>query len=75
MNKINKFLMKHLWVNWYSKPDFINFGIHDMPNKYLDRAQKKGITVIGYAAHSQKELDWVKSYYSNAVFEFFIPKE
>jgi len=75
MSKINKFLMKHLWVNWVTKPDFINYGIHDMPNKYLDRAQKRGTLVIGYASRSQDEFDKVKQHYSNSVFEFFIPKQ
>jgi glycerophosphoryl diester phosphodiesterase len=75
MNKVSKFLMKHLWVNSVTKPDFINYGIHDMPNRYLDRAQKKGILVIGYASRSQTEFDKVKQYYSNSVFEFFEPTQ
>ncbi len=74
MNKINKFLLKHLWVNLVSKPDFINYGIHNMPNKYLNRAQKNGTLVIGYAARSQADFDRVRLYYSNPVFEFFEPK-
>ncbi|PKL00223.1 MAG: glycerophosphodiester phosphodiesterase [Tenericutes bacterium HGW-Tenericutes-1] len=74
MNKINKFLMKHLWINLVSKPDFINYGIHNMPNIYLNRAQKHGTLVIGYAARSQEEFDKVRKYYSNPVFEFFEPK-
>lgn len=74
MSKITKFLMKHLWVNWVSKPDFINFGIHNMPNKYVNRAQKKGIVVIGYAARSQSDFDRISKLYSHPVFEFFEPK-
>lgn len=74
MKKITKFLMKHLWVNWVSKPDFINYGIHNMPNKYVNRAQKKGIVVIGYAARSQEDFDRISNIYSHPVFEFFEPK-
>jgi len=73
MNKINKFLMKHLWVNLISKPDFINYGIHNMPNRFLNRAQRRGKLVIGYAARSQADFDRVRKYYSNPVFEFFEP--
>jgi len=33
------------------------------------------MTVISYAARSQEELDFVKSHYHNAVFEYFEPKK
>ncbi len=75
MNKILKYAMKHLLFNLVTKPDFINYGVHDMPNRWCDRAQKRGVTVIGYAARSQAVLDMMRSHYSNAVFEFFIPKQ
>ncbi len=74
MNKIVRFAMKHLLFNAITKPDFINYGVHDMPNRWCDRAQRKGITVIGYAARSQEVFDMVRSHYANAVFEFFIPR-
>lgn len=74
MNFIQKFVLKHMFFNFITKPDFINYGIHDIPNKMLDKYQRKGVMVICYAARSQKELDLAKKYYSNAVFEFFIPE-
>lgn len=74
MKKVTKFLMKHLWINLVSKPDFINYGIHNMPNKYVNRAQKKGVVVIGYAARSQEDFDRISKLYSHPVFEFFEPK-
>ncbi|MDP3130650.1 MAG: glycerophosphodiester phosphodiesterase family protein [Bacillota bacterium] len=74
MNKVLKYAMKHLLFNVITKPDFINYGVHDMPNRWCDRAQKRGLTVIGYAARTQEVLDMMRSHYSNAVFEFFIPK-
>ncbi|MFA5290543.1 MAG: hypothetical protein WC351_05820, partial [Candidatus Izemoplasmatales bacterium] len=75
MKKITKYLLKTLKLNILTKPDFINYGLRDMPNRYLDRAKRKGLIVIGYAAKSQAELDQVKARYHNAVFEFFTPKE
>ncbi|MBN2503987.1 MAG: glycerophosphodiester phosphodiesterase [Bacilli bacterium] len=74
MKRITKYLLKTLKLNFLTKPDFINYGLRDMPNKYLDRAMKKGLTVIGYAAKNQEELDFVRSHYHNAVFEYFEPK-
>lgn len=75
MNKISKYLMKIMFFNHFSKPDFVSYGIYDMPNKYLDRLMKKGMTVISYAARTQEELDFVRERYHNAVFEYFEPKK
>lgn len=73
MPKLFKFLMKRLAFNLFTKPDFVSYGIYDMPNKYLDKLKKKGITIISYAARSQNDFDFVKSYYHNVVFEYFKP--
>lgn len=75
MKPYMKYLMKTLFFNHFSKPDFISYGIHDLPNKWADKAKKKELTVISYAARTQKELDDVRSRYDNVVFEFFIPKQ
>lgn len=75
MKPYMKYLMKTLFFNHFTKPDFISYGMYDLPNKWADKAMKKGITVISYAAKSQKDLDFVKSHYHNVVFEYFIPKQ
>ena len=68
-------LLGKLRFNILTKPDFISYKLKHMPNKYLDRCKQKGLTVISYAAQNQKELNFVKSHYHNAVFEYFIPKK
>ncbi|MDO9630266.1 MAG: hypothetical protein Q7I99_10245, partial [Acholeplasmataceae bacterium] len=75
MNQISKYLMKTMFFNKFYKPDFVSYGIYDMPNKYLDRLMKKGMTVISYAARTQEQLDFVRKHYHNAVFEYFEPKK
>ncbi len=75
LNKPMKFLMKRLFFNRFTKPDFISYYIHNLPNKHVDKQKKKGITIISYAAKNQKELNFVRSLYDNVVFEHFIPKE
>lgn len=74
MSKSLKFLMKKLVFNVFTKPDFISYGIKDLPNKKLDRLKRKGTTIISYAARNQNEFDFVKSHYHNVVFEYFEPK-
>jgi len=75
LSKLNKFLLKTMFFNKFTKPDFISYSINNLPNKYLDRLKKKGITIISYAAKNQMEFDYVKSYYDNVVFENFLPKK
>jgi len=75
MKPYMKYLMKTLFFNHFTKPDFISYGMYDLPNKWADKAKKKGITVISYAAKTQEDLDFVKSRYDNVVFEYFIPKQ
>ena len=74
MKKIPKYLLKTLKFNFLTKPDFINYGLRDLPNKYCDKQHRKGLVVIGYSAKSQAEFDRVTERYDNAVFEFFEPK-
>ncbi len=75
MKRITKFLMKTMLFNCLTKPDFINYGIYDLPNRYCDRLHKKGMCIISYASKSQADFGMVKEHYDNSVFEFFIPKQ
>ncbi|HPF41983.1 MAG TPA: glycerophosphodiester phosphodiesterase family protein [Bacillota bacterium] len=73
MKKITKFIMKRMLLNAFTRPDFINYNLRDMPNRFLNRAKKRGLTVIGYKARTMEEFAFVKKYYDNAVFEFIEP--
>ena len=73
LKKITKWLLKRLFFSFLNQPDFINYGIKDMPNRFLNRAMRKGTIVIAYASRSQAEFDFVKQHYHNSVFEFFEP--
>ncbi len=70
-----KYLMKIMFFNRFNKPDFVNYGLVDLPNKYVTRARKKGLTVICYTSRSQEDFDRAKKLCDNSVFEFFIPKQ
>lgn len=74
MNKFLRFCMKHLLFNLLTRPDFVNYGIHNMPNRYVNRSQRHGIVVIGFASRNQEQFDFCRKNYSNSVFEFFEPK-
>lgn len=73
MNPIIKYMMKKMVFNIFTKPDFINYGIKDLPNKYATKAYNKGICLISYCARNELEFKMVKKHYHNAVFEYFQP--
>lgn len=73
-NHVSNKILKHLLSNFITKPDFINYNFGDLPRKQLDKLYKKGMCIISYVARSQKELNFVRERYDNAVFENFIPE-
>jgi len=75
MSKLTKFILKRMWLNKLTKPDFINYGLKDLPNKYCKKAYESGIPVIAYTARNILEFDMIKKYYDNSVFEYFRPDE
>jgi glycerophosphoryl diester phosphodiesterase len=74
MGSFSKYLMKTMFFNRFTKPDFINYGIKDLPNKYVTKLHDNGMCVISYCARNNLEFKMVKKYYDNAVFEYFRPE-
>lgn len=75
IKKSTKFILKRMLPNKITKPDFINYGLKDLPNRFVQREYSKGIPVIAYTARNKLEFDMVKKYYDNVVFEYFRPDE
>jgi len=72
---IVRFYTNYLLFYRLTKPNFINYRLKDLPLKKLDYLYKTGLPVISFTAKSQKDLDFVKKHYDNAVFEGFHPKK
>lgn len=74
LKPLTKFLLKRMFFNLINQVDFINYGIKNMPNPYVDKAKKKKIIVLGYCARNPQEWAFCRHYIDNAVFEFFDPR-
>lgn len=74
MHPLIRYLLRTMFFNRFTQPDFVSYGIHDLPNRTLNRLKKKNMTIISYAAKTQAEFDHVIHHYDNVVFEHFIPK-
>lgn len=56
------------------KPDFINYRFEDLPNKKIDRLKENGLTILSYTTRTEKDLEFIRNRYDNAVFENFTPR-
>ena len=66
---IKKFLLKNLWFNFCTDPDFISYCVDNVPNKRLEKFRKKGKLVIGWTVKNKENLKKVKDYFDNFIFE------
>lgn len=66
-------LVGHMVFNPFSKPDWINYSIRELPNKRLDKLKAKGLVICSYTARTEEEFALVRKHYHNAVFEHFKP--
>jgi len=41
LSRFSKYLMKSMFFNRFSKPDFVSYGIYDMPNKLFRSINEK----------------------------------
>lgn len=71
--KTFSYITGNMITNIFTKPNFINYRLEDMPLKSLNKYYNKGIPILAFTAKSQEELNFVRSTYDNAVFEGFTP--
>ena len=70
MTFIRRYLLSRLKLNKISAPDFISYRHSDLPIKYVSRTK---LPVLAWTVRSNSELEKVKPYCNNIIFENFIP--
>jgi glycerophosphoryl diester phosphodiesterase len=70
-----KFLLKNLFLNGYSKPHFISYDVRCIPSRVVSRQKKKGLPVIGWTVQNREELERVRMWCVNIIFEGFEPPQ
>ena len=68
------FVLEHLLLNFYARPDFIayNHKHHDNLSRTIATGLYHNISVA-YTIKSQKEYDAAKAYFDSFIFDSFIP--
>jgi hypothetical protein len=71
---LTKFLLRNLFMNFISKPDFILYDIRCLPYWAATRARKKGFPLLVWTAKSQKDHEKALELGDNLIFEGFDPQ-
>ena len=73
MNGFIKFLLKGMFLNFISKPNFIAFDVEAMPNKKVETLRKKGLPILCWTIKTNEDYKKIKEVCDNIIFEGFTP--
>lgn len=66
-----KRLLKRFAFNIQTQPDFINYALSDLPNRFVTKQKKQGRLALAYTITSEEELREALTHVDNVVFEGF----
>lgn len=68
-----KVVLKNLWLNSLSRPDFIAYNVADLPLKKVSYLRSKGFPVLGWTVRSELTQTQISPYCDNIIFEGYKP--
>ena len=68
INKLEKYVLKNMLFNIITKPDFISYGIHSLPNNKVKKIRKNKL-ILGWTVKSKEDLEHAKKYCDNFICE------
>lgn len=69
---LTRMATSHLWLFKRAKPDFLNYEIRDLPNRFVKR--HKNIPLLCWVAYNQEEYTDGMKKADNIIFQDFEPK-
>ena len=69
MLAVQKYVLKNLYFNVLTKPDFISFSINDLPNKKVESFRNNGNLVLGWTVRNKNDLEKAEKYCDNIIGE------
>jgi len=72
---IVKYILGNMWLNIFSKPHFISYGIDECNFKLLAKYHKKGYFIIGWTYKNEKNKEQLSKVYDNMIVENISIKE
>lgn len=74
-NSVLKFLLRNMWMNIFSKPHFLSYGIDSENTNLLAKYRKKGYFIIGWTYKDEKDREKLSKIYDNMIIEELQIKE
>ena len=71
MCTLRKLILKNVYFNFLTKPDFISYSIDAFPNKRVEDFRNSGKLVLGWTVRKREDLDKAKKYCDNIIGENF----
>ena len=72
MNRIAKVLLKNMFFNFLTKPNFISYKYNELPIKKLKKYRKKGVILLAWTINNKDDFNKYKDYYDNLICEKII---
>lgn len=69
MPKLQKYLLKNMFMNFLTSPHFISYNIKNLPDKRVEKLRKKGKYIFGWTIDSKEEYEKSKKYCDSIIFE------
>lgn len=66
-----KWILRNMYLNFLSQPDFVSYEIHAFPNKRVEKFRKTGKLVLGWTAKTNQDLEIAKNNCDNIIGENF----
>ena len=71
MLRIQKFILRNVYLNFLVNPDFIAYAINSLPNKRIEKLHKNGMPIIGWTVKNNMGLEKAKGKCDNLICENF----
>lgn len=66
---IQKFIYKNMVFNFISKPDFIAYRLHSLPNKRVEKYRERGYPILVWTIKTEDDLAKAKKYGDSFIYE------
>ena len=74
LNSFEKFVLKNMFLNFKSKPNYIGYELEGIPKSKLESLRKKGVPIIVWTVKNKEDMEKAYKYSDNITFENFLPK-
>lgn len=65
--------LRHLFSNFWGRPNFISYDVGSLPKRVVSRLRKKGVSILGWTVTSEELREKACKYCDSVIFEAIRP--